>query len=119
MSTIAVRMADGAPGIIAVAGFAGQLANRNVDMAEMPKHSLVFLPLISAALLAEACALAQAIHPRSPPAFRRGRDRCARYRQQLVPGNERTTTTRPPLIVVWLVRSVKRLIKALRNRFPS
>src|SRR5262249_51823233 len=29
--------------------------------------------------------------------------------QQLVSGNERTTTTRPPLIVVWLVRSVKRL----------
>src|SRR6266550_9388810 len=29
--------------------------------------------------------------------------------QQLVSGNERTTTARPPLIVVWLVRSVKRL----------
>src|SRR6266480_6721645 len=29
--------------------------------------------------------------------------------QQPVSGNERTTTTRPPLIVVWLVRSVKRL----------
>src|SRR5213082_275844 len=39
--------------------------------------------------------------------------------QQLGSRNERTTTTRPPLIVVWLVRSVKRLIKALRNRFPS
>src|SRR5262245_14877042 len=39
--------------------------------------------------------------------------------QQLVSGNERTTTTRLPLIVVWLVRSVKRLIQALRNRFPS
>jgi len=40
MSTIAARMADGAPSVIAVAGFSGQLANRNVDMAEMLKHSL-------------------------------------------------------------------------------
>src|SRR5262249_1779041 len=29
--------------------------------------------------------------------------------QQLVSGNERTTPTRPPLIVVWLVRSVKEI----------
>jgi hypothetical protein len=38
MSTIAVRMAAGAPSVIAFAGFSGQLlANRNVNMAEMPK----------------------------------------------------------------------------------
>jgi hypothetical protein len=40
MSTIAARMADGSPSVIALAGFSGQLANRNVDMAEMPKHTL-------------------------------------------------------------------------------
>src|SRR5258708_37354971 len=40
MSTIAVRMAAGTPSVIALAGFSGQLANRNVDIAEMPKHTL-------------------------------------------------------------------------------
>jgi hypothetical protein len=51
MSTIAARMADGAPSAIAVAGFSGQLANRNVDMAEMPKHSLRMLSSLGAVLL--------------------------------------------------------------------
>jgi hypothetical protein len=41
MSTIAVRMAAGAPSVIALAGFSGQLANRNVDMAEGPVAELV------------------------------------------------------------------------------
>ncbi len=44
MSTIAARMADGAPRVIALAGLSGQLANRNVDMAEMPKHTLRIFP---------------------------------------------------------------------------
>jgi len=51
MSTIAARMADGAPSVIAVAGFSGQLANRNVDMAEMPKHSLRMFSSLGAVLL--------------------------------------------------------------------
>jgi hypothetical protein len=51
MSTIAARMADGAPSGIAVAGFSGQLANRNVDMAEMPKHSLRMFSSLGAVLL--------------------------------------------------------------------
>jgi hypothetical protein len=33
-------MADGPPSVIALARCAGQLTNRNVDMAAMPKHSV-------------------------------------------------------------------------------
>lgn len=49
MSAIAVCIAVGTPSVIALAGVAGLLANRNVDMAEMPKHNLsMFSPLGSA-----------------------------------------------------------------------
>jgi hypothetical protein len=51
MSTIAARIADGAPSVIAVAGFSGQLANRNVDMAKMPKHSRRMFSSLGAVLL--------------------------------------------------------------------
>jgi hypothetical protein len=51
MSVIAVRMTDGAPSAIALAGFSGQLANRNVDTAEIPKHTLrIFFSLRSVLL---------------------------------------------------------------------
>ena len=70
MSTIAARMADGSPSVIALAGFSGQLASRNVDMTEMPKHTLRMfsLPWISAALLAGACVPARAIALQQLPA---------------------------------------------------
>ena len=51
MSTIAVRMAAGAPNVIALAGFSGQLANRNIDMAEMPKHTVRMFPSLGSVLL--------------------------------------------------------------------
>ena len=51
MSTIAVRMAAGAPNVIALAGFSGQVANRNIDMAEMPKHAVRMFPSLGSVLL--------------------------------------------------------------------
>jgi hypothetical protein len=75
MSTIAVRMAAEAPSVIALAGFSGQLANRNVDMAEMPKHTLRMFPSLGISAAA-ACVPVRATRFQQRLASRR---RCGRY----------------------------------------
>jgi len=68
MSAIAVRMAAGAPSVIALAGFSGQLlANRNVNMAEMLKHTLRMLPSLGLPLFRR-----QLVYQLGPLAFNNG-----------------------------------------------